>query len=214
MHAPVLPYAPFKTFLAAIEGFERALPNQIDRSVWPSYSGAIQGQLLAAFRFFSLLDDGNCPTAELRELSAKRETRRAVLARLIESCYAPLVALDLTHASPRRLEEEIRRYGLTGATHRKAMSFFLQACRYAGVPLSPLLRSRLRAGGAGGAHRRAPAGAAQAQPQAAALSRTVRFASGGTLTLTADVDLFSLSPEDRAFLFRVIDTMQGYDGGR
>ncbi len=213
MHAPVLPYAPFKTFLAAIEAFERALPNQIDRSVWPSYSGAIQGQLLATLRFFRLLDDGNCPTPDLRELAAKREMRKAVLARLIESCYAPLVALDLNRTSPRRLEEEMRRYGLTGATHRKALSFFLQACQYAGIPLSPLLRSRVRAGAAGGARRRAPAGTVPAQPQPAALSRTVRLTSGGTLTLTADVDLFSLSAEDRSFLFHLIDTIQSYDGG-
>jgi len=42
----IVAYVPFKTFLAAIEAFERHMPTQIDSSVWPTYSGAIRSQLL------------------------------------------------------------------------------------------------------------------------------------------------------------------------
>ncbi|MGE5646115.1 MAG: hypothetical protein ACM336_10020 [Acidobacteriota bacterium] len=205
---PVVPYVPFKTFLAALDKLERGMPNQFDRSVWPSYSGAIQGQLLAAFRFLGLMDENQCPTAAARELAAG-EKRRPALRALIAKKYEALVALDLTRTSPKQLDEAMRGYGLSGATHRKAVSFFLQAAQYAGMPLSVLLKAKTRTAAAG--HRRAPAAPAAPEPaSAAALTKTVRLRSGGSVTLSASIDVFALGAEDRAFVFGLIDRLREY----
>ena len=207
---PVAPYVPFKTFLAALETLERGIPNQLDRSVWPSYSGAIQGQLLGAFRYLGLMDDDYSPTAAVRELAANRDARRPLLRTLIEKRYQRLIALDLNRTSPRQLEEAMRDYGLSGATHKKAISFFLQAARYAGIPMSPLLKAKTRTAGFG--HRRAPATPAPpATPPAAPMTKSIRLRTGGTLTLTASLDLFSLGADDRAFVFDLIDRLQQYE---
>lgn len=210
MEAHPVPYVPFRTFLAALETLEHGCPNQLDRSVWPSSSGAIQGQLLGAFRFLGLMDEAQCPSAELRELIGKRENRRALLRRILEKNYATLVALELSRTSPHQLEEAMRQYGLSGATHKKAMSFFLQAAQYAGLPLSVLLRAKIRGSGGGARQRRAPA--AEAAALAASAAKTVHLKSGGSVTLSTAVDLFSLSAEDRAFVFELIDRMQEYGG--
>lgn len=203
-----VPYVPFRTFLAALDALERGIPNQLDRSVWPSYSGAIQGQLLGAFRFLGLMDEGNCPTPALRGLAAKRESRRELLRALLERHYQPLIALDLTRTSPRQLDDAMRQYGLSGATHKKAMSFFLKAAQYTGLPLSVLLKAKTRSAAFG--HRRAvPA----SEPPASAISKTVRLRSGGTLTVAASLDLFTLAAEDRQFVFDLIDRLQNYEGG-
>jgi hypothetical protein len=202
---------PFKTFLTALDALEAALPNQLDRSVWPSYSGAIQGQLLGAFRFLGLMDEGNCPTPALRELVSKRESRRELLGALVERHYKTLVALDLARTSPRQLDETMRQYGLTGATHKKAMSFFLQAAHFAGLPLSVLLKAKTRTA-AFGRRRSAPA-AAPEPDKAAALSKTVRLRTGGTLTVTASLDLFAIGAEDRKLVFDLIDRLQEYERG-
>ncbi|HEY1207557.1 MAG: hypothetical protein ABSH46_05140 [Bryobacteraceae bacterium] len=207
---PVVPYVPFKTFVTALDALEAGLPNQLDRSVWPSYSGAIQGQLLGAFRFLALMDEGNCPTPALGELVSKRGARRELLRGLIERHYRTLVALDLTRTSPRQLDEAMRQYGLSGATHKKALSFFLQAAQFAGMPLSVLLKAKTRTA-AFGHKRAAPAAAATETP--AALSKTVRLRSGGTLTVTASLDLFSLGGEDRKLVFDLIDRLQEYESG-
>lgn len=205
MQAHPIPYVPFRTFLTALETLERACPNQLDRSLWPSYSGAIQGQLLGALRFLGLMDEAHCPTAELRELLAKKESRRALLRRILERTYAPLVALDLSRTSPNQLEEALRQYGLTGATHKKALSFFLQAAQYSGLPLSVLLRAKTRGGSGGGPRRhRSPS------TEAPAVAKTIHLKSGGTVTITAAVDLFSLNAADREFVFELIDKLQGY----
>jgi hypothetical protein len=207
MEAHPVPYVPFRTFLAALETLERGCPNQLDRSVWPSSSGAIQGQLLGAFRFLGLMDEAQCPSAELRELIGKKESRRPLLRRILEKNYATLVAMDLSRTSPHQLEEAMRQYGLTGATHKKALSFFLQAAQYAGLPLSVLLRAKIRGSGGGPRQRRAPAVEAVA---AIAAGKTVHLKSGGSVTLTTAVDLFSLNAEDRKFVFELIDRMQEY----
>ncbi|MGO9094116.1 MAG: hypothetical protein ACLQGV_02740 [Bryobacteraceae bacterium] len=209
MEAHPVPYVPFRTFLAALETLERGCPNQLDRSVWPSSSGAIQGQLLGAFRFLGLMDEAQCPSAELRELIGKKESRRALLRRILEKNYATLVALDLSRTSPHQLEEAMRQYGLSGATHKKALSFFLQAAHYAGLPLSVLLRAKIRGSGGGPRQRRAPATEAAT---AIAAGKTVHLKSGGSVTLTTALDLFSLSAEDRKFVFELIDRMQEYGG--
>jgi hypothetical protein len=198
------PYVPFKTFLAALESLEKGLPGQVDRSLWPSYSGAIQGQLLGALRFLGLIDEAHAPTPELADLATRPEARRALLRKLLERSYSTLAGIDLSRASPRQFEEAMRQYGLTGATHRKSVSFFLQAAQYAGLPLSPLLKQRTRTAAAG--HRR-PVSAEAPRP----MSRTVHLRGGGVLTLTAAVDVFSLSEEDRALVFDLVDRLQAYE---
>jgi hypothetical protein len=207
MSNSLAPYAPFKTFLNALDSLERGLPDQLDRSLWPSYSGAIQGQLLGAFRALGLVDENLRPTADLDELVTGRDHRRQTLRRVIERGYEPLKGIDLGRASPRQVDEAMRSYGLSGATQKKALSFFLQAASFAGIPLSPLLKGKTRGGPA---RRRTPEPAPRADAPPA-LARTVELRSGGTLTLAAAVDLFSISPEDRRFLFELVDRMQAYE---
>jgi hypothetical protein len=211
---PVVPYVPFKTFLTALDALTRSLPNQLDRSVWPSYSGAIQGQLLGAFRFLGLMDESNCPSPALREILAKPESRRDLLRALLEGHYRPLVALDLTRTSPRQLDEAMREYGLSGATHKKALSFFLQMAQYAGLPLSVLLKAKTRTAAFGHRRAAAPAPARQVdEAPASSVSKTVPLKTGGTVTVTASLDLFSLSADDRKFVFDLIDRLREYEGG-
>lgn len=42
-------------------------------------------------------------------------------------------------------------------------------------------------------------------------SRTISLRSGGTLTVSATLDLFSLSPPDRKFVFEFIDKLESYE---
>lgn len=201
------PYVPFRTFLTALEGFATGVPNRIDRSLWPSLSGAAQGQLLAAFRFLALVDESGGPAPLLGELASGPEARKRGLRRALEKSYPELIAQDLTRTSPRQLEEAMRRYGYTGATLRKAISFFLKAAGYAGLPVSVLLRKKTRRGGV----RRAAPRQAPARP--AAESRIVRLRSGGGLTLAIDVKFLELSREDREFVFGLLDRLSAYEQG-
>ena len=50
------PYIAFKTFLTAIETFEQGIPPIIERGVWHTFSGSLQGHTLNAFKFLGLID--------------------------------------------------------------------------------------------------------------------------------------------------------------
>jgi hypothetical protein len=50
-----IPYVPFVTFNSALDALGHTLPPRLDKSMWPSYSGAIQSQLWSTFKFFGLV---------------------------------------------------------------------------------------------------------------------------------------------------------------
>ena len=45
-------------------------------------------------------------------------------------------------------------------------------------------------------------------------SKSVSLVSGGTLTLSATLDLFSLNAADRKFVFEIIDKLEAYESER
>src|ERR1035437_9580386 len=138
------PYVPFRTFFSAIEGLGKATPHRIDRSLWPSYSGGVTSQLISAFRFFDLIDEAGKPQPQLALLVEQPEQRKKVLQELMKRAYADVVSIGLLKASPKQLDDAIGAYGLSGATQRKAVSFFLQAAKFCELPLSQHLVKKTR----------------------------------------------------------------------
>jgi hypothetical protein len=213
----IVAYVPFKTFLAAIEGFERHMPVQIDSSVWPTYSGAIRSQLLGAFKFLNLIDDKGHPNMFLKGLVEDKANRKATLRKVIETSYKPVISAGLQHMTPKMFDDLMDAYGMTGDTQKKVSSFFLQAAKYAEIPMSPLL-SKKRAGTT--RKRKLTEGEEfdgdifYASSSAQGNSRTVELKSGGKLTLILSVNMFDLVGEDRDFVFQVIDECQQYESRR
>lgn len=216
----VVAYVPFKTFIAAIEGFERHMPAQIDNSVWPTYSGAIRSQLLAAFKFLNLIDDRGTPTQALKTLVDNKNDRKALLRKLIEASYKPLISAGLQHMTPKMFNDLIDAYNMTGETRNKVASFFLQAAKYAEIPMSPLLIKK-GARGAGGLRRRRSSPEVEDGEEtifqadtAPGNIRTVELRSGGKLTLILSVNMFDLTGDEREFVFGIIDQCQKYEAGK
>jgi len=218
-------YVPFKTFTSVLDSFSTFLPDTIDSTMWPSYSGGIKSQLMGALRFLNLIDDDGKPTQPLHALSTlSAEERPAAFKGVLKHAYGSLMSLDLTKATPGSFDGEMRKFGQEGETHRKASSFFLQAAKWAGVPLSPLL---LKKGSLSGSRRKRPS-APKAKPPAgmpASLripnavleganlgSRKEIVLSGGVkVSLGTDVDLFRMASEDRKFVMSILDLMEAYE---
>jgi hypothetical protein len=140
-----VPYVAFVTFKNSFSVFDRHPPNQIDRTVWPSQSGAVQGQLLAAYRFLELIDDGGVPTEKLEwMLDPNEERRKAALARILNEAYPFLFQLDLKKTTAKQLSDALSQFGISGETLRKAEAFFLLAAKEAGIEVSSLLAKRTR----------------------------------------------------------------------
>jgi hypothetical protein len=223
-------YVPWRTFRNALDRLiSEGLPNRVDKSVFSNFSGSSQTQLLAALKFLDLIDDNQVPTETLRTIATVDEgQRRELLQSIITSAYGDLVALDLTRATPEQLSRTLSTvYGLTGTTARKAEAFFLSAAREVGIPLSKFIDKPKKAGSDGASPKRrrskqrpaptpTPAPTVQAaeistKTSASGTSKTVNLVSGGTLTLSATLDLFSLKGADRNFVFSLIDMLEDYE---
>ncbi|HEV2491892.1 MAG TPA: hypothetical protein VG204_02345 [Terriglobia bacterium] len=209
----VVAYVPFKTFLSAIEALEHGVPHQIDTSVWPSFSGAIQSQLLGAFKFLALIDDSGKPTLNLKSLVEKKGERKAVFRKILEASYSRIVGLGLKNISPKQFDEAMRGYGMTGETHKKVLSFFLQAAKYSELPISPLLGKKTRLGGRSKTADSSQGADRSLLPpsQPAEISRRVDLRTGGRVTVIVEGNLLKMGTEDRQLLFDLIDKLDGYE---
>lgn len=133
-------YVPYTTFVSALDSLKRdGIPGtgKIDKSLWDSQSGAIQGQLLLAFRFLGLIDEHNKVLPALPPLVAgSPDDRKPILRKIITEKYDKIVALDLNTITQGQLDEAMRSYGIGGSTLLRAVRFFVKACQETDIPIS------------------------------------------------------------------------------
>ena len=142
---PAPPYVAFRTFQNFLDWLgEVGVPSRIDRSFWgQKLSGGYGAQLMAAFRFFDLIDENGVPDPILEQIAKDKEQRKQWLASIITKQYNnALNGLDLGRATIGELSERFHRYNVSGETFRRALTFFIHACRYCGIPLSPHITKR------------------------------------------------------------------------
>jgi hypothetical protein len=218
----VVAYVPFQTFLSAIEELERAreLPHQFDSSLWPTYSAASRAQLLGAFRFLRLVDDAGRPTSPLRSLVRDKINRKSIMRKILEEGYPHIIGMNLLGVSPKQFDHAMRQFGMTGETHKKVISFFLRAAVYAELPLSPLLRSKVREAGSRRRKRHqgsVESGSVPPFPASTSASgksewiKAIRLRSGGSVTVEVKADILEMAPADRQFVFALFDKLREYE---
>jgi hypothetical protein len=141
-------YVPYATLISSLENLRtHGIPGtgKIDKSIWDTQSGAIQGQLLIAFRFLGLIDDHNRVLPPLPLLvKASPEERKIQLKKIVEEKYKSVVSLDLNTISQGQLEEAFRGLKVSGSTLERAMRFFVKACQECGIPISKRISERVR----------------------------------------------------------------------
>jgi hypothetical protein len=219
------PYIPFKTFQTALDVLAQGLPNKIDRSMWPSFAGGTQSQILSAFRFLELIDEKGITQPTLRTLVQEEERRSTNLAAILEAQYPKVIALARENASPNQFKDAMSELSSEG-TLRKAMAFFVPAAKYAGVPIPKLWQTRKKRGTGNASRRKVvrekqetkPDGVKGGRPPKSTrqegTTKMIELSSGGTVTLSIAVDLISLSVEDRKWLFELIDKLAAYGHNR
>src|SRR5262245_34857687 len=80
---PRPPYLPASTFLTTIDSWRSARPSRVERGVLTKVAGSMQTWLIAALRYFQLIDENGVPTQRLDTLAtASDEERRKLLAEM------------------------------------------------------------------------------------------------------------------------------------
>ena len=141
----VPPYVSHKTFINFVNAMRQGIPSRIDRSIMKSFSGAVQGQLLATLCYFELIHIDGTPKDSLATLvRAEGVERQKLLGDLIERAYRFVFtrSLDLRRITRKQIEEVFAEQHVEGETLRKAIGLFLALARDAEMKLSPHLTQR------------------------------------------------------------------------
>ncbi len=142
LHAVSPPYISFRTLLNLIERMAtEGVPPRIDRSYLTGLSGGYQTQVMAALRSLGLTSDGGAVTQRLLDLADYPDKRKELMGQIIRERYPEAWALGQENATQAQLEETFKPSGITGATLRKAVAFYLHAANYADIPLSPFFKT-------------------------------------------------------------------------
>lgn len=209
------PYLPFKTFWSFLQELgTKPIPPSLDRSMLRSKSGTDQANLLAALKSFGLVSDTLAVDSALEPFAQAAVNDEPSAKRTLESLlrlhYKRQFDLSDQNATEKSLVDSFEEdFEVTGDTKRKAVTFFLQAVRFAGISLSPHFPMTRGGGGR-------PAGArtkstARRKPAGTPLGTGTRGGGGptpgeritvtipdvGTVTLIVDVRWLEL--EDTTF---------------
>jgi hypothetical protein len=144
-------YVPWATFISALDNLRtHGIPasGRIDKSLWDTQSGAIQGQLLIAFRFLGLIDDKNKVLPTLPTLvEAEGPARKPLLKAIVEEKYKSVISLGLASISQGQLDDAFKLMNVSGSTRERAVRFFIKACQELGIPISSRVAQKTRAAG-------------------------------------------------------------------
>ena len=166
------PYTAFQSVKTALTQFkENGTPARVDRTVLPTFSGAVGSQVMQAFKFLKLVGPNNDTRDDLVALveTVGTDEWTSALRNILKTSYGPLFAINLETASPSQFSEVFRReYPGADDVVRKSMTFFLNAAREAEIKISPyILRNKKpRSNG----NKRRPTPRAEQQPTAAPTS--------------------------------------------
>lgn len=217
------PYVPYKTFMTFLEHLKAiGMPSHIDKSVMASLSGGMQSWLKAGLRTMQLIDAESAPTETLHRLVASSGVeRKQVLFKVFQHTYTFLNGkVDLKNTTPSKLRAAIVELGAQGETVNKIVAFMIAMGKDAGVEMSTLLTTR--------APRQARARTKTTKqsrqddadeseddeidsPADAAMKTITLPKSGGTITLSGDINLFELVGVERDLVFKLIDTMREFE---
>ena len=137
-------YLTFGNFLDWLKEMT-VVPSQIDRSLWSvKFSGSNGAQLMSGLRFLGLLD-GERPTPALEPLAMADDTARLELLRIVlEGAYGKDNIDELPKMTPGMLDKKLEELGTTNPTHRKALSFFVNASKAVGLAVPAQIARKAR----------------------------------------------------------------------
>ncbi|HBO4338428.1 TPA: DUF5343 domain-containing protein [Pseudomonas aeruginosa] len=148
------PYTSYRSFESLIEELREhkeqgVMPDVIDRSLLARRSGSEQSALFATLRWFNLIDEQHAPTTRLGDfLDASEEAAKTYFKELIEDSYSFVTdgSFNLKSATSKQMEAKFREYEISGSTLVKAIAFFLNAAKSAGISVSPHVKAPSTAG--------------------------------------------------------------------
>ncbi len=146
--APLPPYIPFRTFQNFMRKLnETTVPDQVDKSLYRTYSGSVGRQITAALKYLGLVDSAGRTKDELKALVTAVDTPawQQQLSSILHDSYQLILGdLNLETTTPHALDQKFKAAGCDGQVLQKCVTFFVAAQRSAGKSLSPHITNKPR----------------------------------------------------------------------
>jgi hypothetical protein len=140
-------YVSYLTFANLLDWLRelKTIPTQFDRSFWGErYSGSTGVQLMSGLRFLGLLEE-NRPQERLEQIAlASNEDRKPLIVQLLRDAYGNAIVDGLARMTPAMLNKAMQDLGTTDGTHRKAISFFVNAAKAIDLPMPTNIAKQAR----------------------------------------------------------------------
>ncbi len=213
-------YVSFSTFLSAIQYLTKDdLPANLTASSWPFLSTTSSSQMLSAFRFLGLVDEGGRTLSPISDLVAGGKLSKDLLKSVLHQSYPTIDLGGLASSTSADVVKSLSEYGVKGATLKRAVSFLLKAAEFVEVPLSLELsrvirNSSARRRGRPNTSKRSSLPVGQERQGADPSmypSRTIRLQDGGELTLTLRGNPFNLGERDWNLVNELIQRLRDYE---
>lgn len=136
------PYTSYRSFLNLMSELKEhdVMPSAVDRSYLSKRSGSEKSALIAALKWFELINDEGAPTNRLEDFIAAGEPEsKTLLKEMVETSYGAITdgTFNLRSATTSQLADQFRQYEINGSTLSKSITFFLAAAKDAGIAVSP-----------------------------------------------------------------------------
>lgn len=144
---PSPPYATFPSFLNFVNKLrETQVPSRIDPSVFGNASGSLSYSIISALKSLKLINAEGHPSNEfIHFVQSGDDERKPLFQAILKAGYPTLWsgALNLGTTTAGQFDEHIRsEYDVKGSTVDKVATFFIQAAKFAELPISPHLAAR------------------------------------------------------------------------
>lgn len=133
--------------MATIESWHAVRPSRVTREVLSKVAGSMQTWLIAALKYFQLIDEDNRPTPKLDALATATDRERPkLIAEMLRAGYPFLFenGVDLSNITYGDLKRKFEETGAQGETAVKAISFFTGMAKLAEMEVSPFVATRRR----------------------------------------------------------------------
>lgn len=141
---PSPPYLSFTTLMNFVKSMREAvLPNRIDRTLLVGQAGGTQTYILSALRFLGFTEADGTPTQRFSRWNANPGDESEIFAEAIKESYPFFFngECNITAATEGEAIEMFGKHNLRGSTARKALTFFVSACEFGKIDISPHLKS-------------------------------------------------------------------------
>lgn len=222
------PYAPVKTLMSVVDRHRQVRLQTFDLATLGKIGvpDSLAPRTLQALRLLGLIDENGAPTSEFEALRlAPSDAFEAKLADVVREVYSPIFShVDPTSATVEQIEDAFR--GFTPAGQRARMvTLFTGLLTESGI-LPDVVRKK-SGPKPKPAYRVTPSKPKKAstevfgpkvdvvQPVVATSDAEgdtyqVPLRSGGSVSVAMDVNLFTLSVEDRSFVMDLVDRLTSY----